>query len=188
MSKENTKKILVLLLIIWGSLVGYRTITFEEPKRVPLKYEKGKSFVRGGDKKTINDNALKVRFALLSDSNAISPGKPKDIFAPIIIKKIEPEKKVVLPQPLPIPEEILPTPEELEEKRVREELKNFRYLGYLNKKGEEQAFLAKDKDLFVVREKDRIIKDFFLKVIDKDSIIIQEKNTMIEITIDLTGG
>ena len=95
---DRKKQLLALVIVFWAFLIVYQTATYEEPRRVPLKYVKGQTIPQG-EVPSKGRSSLSVRLDLLQDQSRISLKKPKNIFAPV-------RKYVPPPPPPPSP----PTP------------------------------------------------------------------------------
>ncbi|HET6370195.1 MAG TPA: hypothetical protein VFG95_03300, partial [Nitrospiria bacterium] len=78
------------------------------------------------------------------------------------------------------------TPEEIALARAREELAQFRYLGYLNKGGQESAFLSKGKDLFIVTVGEEVQGRFVLRELSSGFAVIHDKGSGAEVTLTLS--
>jgi hypothetical protein len=73
--------------------------------------------------------------------------------------------------------------------QARRELSQFRYMGYLNKgPGRDQAFLAREGNLYIVGKGQTVFGTIFLKEVTSSYVILQEKNTQLEITLTISGG
>jgi hypothetical protein len=110
----------------------------------------------------------------------------------------------VLQSPLPVvaavvepPVSLGPTPEELAEqaarqqeelklKQVREQMGQYRYLGYLNQQGVHKAFVGKGKDIYILRKGDTLDGKFLVASIDPATIKLREPSTSLETTIYIT--
>lgn len=184
---DRKKKLLAILLTVWGILIVYRLSTQEEPKRVPLKYVKGQT-VSKREWIAREGSPLLVRLDLLKERAAISLRHNKNIFAPVRVYLPPPP-----PSPLPPPPPELPppppSPEELAIEQARRDLSQFRYLGYLNKgPGNEQAFLARQQELFIVGKGQPVSGTIVLKELTSSYVILQESNTRVEVTLTISGG
>jgi hypothetical protein len=98
-------------------------------------------------------------------------GSPKNIFA------------AVFPGQVPGPggvEVVQPTPEELALQAGRQELAQFRYLGYLSRAGRSEAFLAKGNALHIVQSGERIEQRILVKTITRLGVTLQDTTTNTE--------
>jgi len=183
---DRKKKLLAVLLMVWALLIGYRVAIQEEPKRVPLKYVKGQTVSK--DKVLPRTpSGMIVQLDRLKDRSVVTLKNTKNIFAPIQTRlPPPPPPPAPLPPPSPPPP---PTPEELALEQARRDLSQFRYIGYLNKgPGRDQAFLAREGNLFIVGKGQIISGTIYLKEVTSSYVILQEKNTQLEITLTISGG
>lgn len=183
---DRKKQLLGVLLVVWALLVVYRVATQEEPKRAPLKYVKGQTVSRS-EVAPRAPSGMTVQLDRLKDRPGITLGNPKNIFASLQTW-IAPPPPPPAPPPLPSPPPP-PTPEELAREQARRDLSQFRYLGYLNKGlGQDQAFLARERELFIVGKGQIVFGSIYLKEVTSSFVILQEKNTQLEITLTISGG
>jgi hypothetical protein len=89
-----------------------------------------------------------------------------------------------------------PTPEELAEqatrqqaelnlKQVREQMGQYRYLGYLSQQGVQKAFVGKGKDIYIIRKGDTLDGKFLVASIDPTTVKLREPSTSLETSLDL---
>ena len=65
------------------------------------------------------------------------------------------------------------------------ELAQFRYLGYLNRQGREEAFLSRDRELLIVRVGELIGPQVRIKAVTPTGVTLEETNAHIEKTVFL---
>lgn len=182
---DKKKKILYILLAALGIAVLYRLTTVPEEKMAPLKYKTGAKAVEKGMKgqgkglplQTVSRGAGSQEIGLpqveLSKLLSIKRRPPTDginLFSPFFIK--EPPKLPELPkQPLPPPVDPL-----------EEELKLFRFMGFLEKKEpfgrDKKIFLAKGQNIYIVKSGEIIEGRFKVNVMQgmiEISVIDSEK-------------
>lgn len=191
MRNLNPKSILIILLSVWAILIIYRIVSYEKPKTAPLKYVKGKAIIkaeeitaRDADKKA----GVGLRLDLLNKKLGDSVQITRNIFAPLYTPPPPPPKKPLAPPLPPKPEIKVPKPEEIAIEKSKTELKKFKYLGFLNKDGVNEAFLSKDNELISVKKGEIIKGKYLIKEITAATVIIQDKEIQIEETINLSGG
>jgi len=192
---------LIALLIVWVGLLVFRFLTSPEPQHVPLKYisrQKGSpraavivapkpSLARWpaihrpelpsqtpknifaplpGSKK--RGQARLRRASPLAKATSASPSPPKPM--------------VYVPQPSPPPPPP-PSPEEVaaeQAKRQREaaiqqarqQMSQYRFLGYVSENGEAKAFVGKGQDLFIVRNGEVLEGQVVISQIDGKSVTL----------------
>ena len=152
MSTRTQGIALLVLGAIWAGVVLWVVVSEPEPQRVPLTYVTGQA-VRAEMGRTPAGAGLYVHLdrlavarrqaeeALVSPKNIFAPlrsDEPKVALAKPLPKAPEPPPKPAAPAPPPPP-----SPEELAAQAARQELAQFRYLGYLNRPDKEEAFLSK---------------------------------------------
>jgi hypothetical protein len=82
-----------------------------------------------------------------------------------------------------VPQVHIPTPEEIAAERARQELSQFRVLGYLNKGDREEVFLARGGELFIAHQGELIQGQYFLKELGSGRVVLQDRATNVEVTI-----
>lgn len=188
MKNLNPKRLLIILLSIWGLLLFYRIATYEKPRTAPLKYVKGQAVIRqeeiterGEDKKGESRLRKDLLYKKLEASLQIS----RNIFAPLYTPP-PPVKKPSTPTTPPKPEIKVPTPEEIAMERSKAELNKFKYLGFMNKGGINEAFLSKENELISAKKGETIKGKYLLKDISPNTVLIQDKETLIEQSVSIS--
>ncbi len=109
---------------------------------------------------------------------------------------------VVVPPPLPVapppppPIPTGPTPEELAAiaerqqrellaRQAREQMAQYRYLGYADRDGHQQAFLGKGTEIYILQLGDRLDGKFLVAVIDPTVVVLRESVTNLEARIEM---
>ncbi len=121
-------------------------------------------------------------------------------------KYAPPPLPVVAAAPLPAPPPLVvaapppappgPTPEEwaaqavrqqaeLNLKQVREQMGQYRYVGYLSQHGVPTAFIGKGKDIYILRTGDTLDGKFLVASIDPTTVKLREPSTSLEASIEL---
>ena len=188
---------LFLLLGIWAGVAIWIIAAAPEPQRVPLAYVTGKAD-RANASRPQAGAGLKVNLDLLAAAQRRAQEAfvaPKNIFAPLPTEKVapahakrpapgSPTAPAVAAPPVPRP----PSPEELAAEAARQELAQFRYLGYLSRDGGQQAFLSKGKELYIVRTDETIEQRVRVKAVTPTSVTLQEPRSQAERTVPLVEG
>lgn len=203
LTQEQQKKILIALAAVLALLLIYRILTAEKPKTAPLTYKRGavaSSPVRQGVSSPAGGaDPLNV---FLERRVEKFPGVARDIFRmqnPAPKPKVDASK---LPPPVHVK-----TPEELAAEAAqaaadatraaaqaaadaaRADLSKFRFLGYLTDPGKENSlFLSKDSELFIVKSGDQVLKNYTLKETSKDSVVLLDTITRVEVRVYLSGS
>src|SRR5204863_10164882 len=117
---------------------------------------------------------------------------PKNIFAPLPTEKDKmalTHAKRRTPAPTTAPSVTAPavppppSPEELAAQAARQELAQFRYLGYLSRDGREEAFLSKGKELYIVRSEETIEERVRVKTVTPTGVTLQEIRSQVVRTV-----
>lgn len=124
------------------------------------------------------------------------------------VKHASPPIHVVATMPQPAPPPVVdapppappgPTPEELAElaarqqeelnlRQVREQMGQYRYLGYLSQHGVQKAFVGKGKDIYIIRKGDKLDGKFLVASVDPTIVRLKEPTTSLETSIELKKG
>lgn len=188
----NSKKLLILLLFILGLLLGYRVLFSEDQKTVPLKYTKGTVSTL---KKEGGTASLTLRTELLNQEPPSSLAETKNIFAPLTSPKPPPPPVITPPPPppppplLPPPEIRGPTPEELALAQARNELTEFRYIGFLDRgNGVQEGFFTRRQEAVLAKKGEVLFGHFMIKELSGNLAVIEETATHAEVTLQLSEG
>jgi hypothetical protein len=103
--------------------------------------------------------------------------------APPLAETMSPVAPVAPPVAPPVPPG--PTQEELARQAGRQELAQYRYLGYLIRGGRDEAFLSKGKDLHIVKAGETIDQHVLVKAIAPTGVTLQETASQVEHTVAL---
>jgi hypothetical protein len=79
------------------------------------------------------------------------------------------------------------TAEEVAADLARADLSKFRFLGYLTDK-DSSLFLSKEGELFIVKSGETVLKNYQIKAVGKDHVVMQDTVTKVEVRIELTGS
>ena len=92
------------------------------------------------------------------------------------------------PEPTPekLAEQAARQQEELNLKQVREQMGQYRYLGYLSQQGVQKAFVGKGKDIYIIRKGDTLDGKFLVASIDPSIVKLREPTTSLETSLELT--
>jgi hypothetical protein len=186
LTREQEKKVFVVLAAVLALLVVYRVMSAEKQKTAPLTYRPGAvaaSPVRTGlSSPAVGTDPLLIFFAKREEK---FPGVARDIFR---MANPAPKPKAaplpVGPPPPTVPEK---TPEEIAAEASRADLAKFRFLGYLTDK-ENSLFLSKDGELFIVKSGETVQKNYKVKEAGIDHVVLVDTVTRVEVRIELTGG
>lgn len=190
---------------VWCVVILMRLFTAEAPQEVPLTFVSGKPAATTRAAVGAADPWQVTRVSL--HAQEIPEGPKKNIFAPlgestavgattVVAKRVKrqpfPVVAVVAPvvPPGPTPEELAEQAarqqEELKLKQVREQMGQYRYLGYLNQQGVHKAFVGKGTDIYIIRTGDTLDGKFLVASIDPTSVKLKEPTTNLETSLALT--
>ena len=170
---------LLILLGIWAGAALWVFTQSSEPQRVPLTYVSGQKAKREASRGK-SESGLKIQLALLAANRQRTEkalGSPKNIFAPVFPGQGNFDVAGAITNPVPI---IQPTPEELALQAGRQELAQFRYLGYLSRGGRDEAFLAKGNALHIAKAGETIEQRILVKAISPSGVMLQETSSKAE--------
>ena len=73
----------------------------------------------------------------------------------------------------------------LKVKQAREQMAQFRYLGYLNQNGERKGFVGKGHEIYIVRQGDTLDDRFLVATIDANAVTLRDAAQNLETTLQL---
>jgi hypothetical protein len=192
LTREQEKKLLVVLLVALAGLAGYRTFTGEEQKIAPLTYTRGMVASSPVRKGLATPSGTDTLTAFLERRTERYPGVSRDIFR---MENPAPKPKPVPKPPetppvvtLPTPTVPVKSPEEIAREEARADLGKFRFLGYVAERRDSSLFLSKDGELFIVKSGDALIKSYRVKEAGRDFVVLQDTATKVEVRVDLSGS
>ena len=125
---------------------------------------------------------------------------PRNIFAPLknphapktVKATSQAVKHAPLPNPLQAPHRPAgPSPAELAARQAREEMRQYKFLGYLTKEGIQQGFLSKDDTIYIVKAGETLETGITIRSIDPTEVVlsrhVKQTDTTIETTLPLTN-
>lgn len=180
--------LLIGLALIWLTLLAFEAM--EEPivQRVPLKYKSGQT-AQSADP----DGAplLALSKHRKKDDTSITFTTPRNIFAPLGepgAPKISPSavhKPKTSPPPTPSPGTKRadsprtvpagPSAEELAAQQARQQLNQYRYLGYLQKEGQSQVFLSNGQAIYIAQQGETLEGDIHILSIEPTSVVLSKR-------------
>jgi hypothetical protein len=133
-------------------------------------------------------------FAPLGESTAVGAttvmatrakrATPATLPPPPVVADVSPP---VPPGPTPeeLAEQAARQQEELKLKQLREQMGQYRYLGYLSQQGVQKAFVGKGTDIYIIRTGDTLDGKFLVASIDPTTVKLKEPTTSLETSLDL---
>ena len=200
------------LIMLWIALVYAFLIDVPPPEEVPLKYQSGKAVTRSAAANSVEEwevHSLRAQTRQLPETpkrNIFTAGsitRPSDPQAIVTQQKKQERLKAALATPATTPSPPSPTPEELalqqealaaqaahqqEELRrqqLQEQMRQYRYLGYVNQNGVQKAFLGKGREIYIIREGDTLDGKFMVALIDPTTVRITDSTSKLEVALKL---
>lgn len=210
MSSSLQRYLLLGLGGVWCVLILMRILTAEAPQEVPLTFVSGKSAAKTRAITGTPDPWQVKRVS--TQAREMPEGPKKNIFAPLgestivgattLVAKRAKRATQAPPPPPPVVAVFAPTappgptPEELAEQAarqqealklnyLREQMGQFRYLGYLSQQGVQKAFVGKGKAIYIIREGDKLDGKFLVASINPATVKLREPTTSLETSIEL---
>ncbi|TKB79604.1 MAG: hypothetical protein E8D45_03850 [Nitrospira sp.] len=205
MSEQQKKLVMIGLMSLCVLAVVWRVLGTEEPAHVPLKYVSGQPGPREGSGGQPDSGLRPAGVDQLLPGHAKATHefkKPKNIFAPLNMREEQAETagkpvargggrrplgSFVPPSAVAAPPPPPPSPEELAAQAARDELGRYRYLGYLNRQGRNQAVLAKEQKLHIVWTGETIEGRVMVKAITSTAVTLQEVPSQVEQILQLSS-
>ena len=191
MTNQHKVMILVGLFVAWGSITAYQMSEFSESSSGNLSSPKPHG---NPTLPSVKDLSLEQSFP--NSRQIVTFAQPRDIFAPLgmrngVVKQEVPVTTPSSPSIAPIsPAPPSPSPSELAAQRAREQLNQFRFLGYLTKGGESQAFLTNGQAIYIVKQGEMLEGQIQVNKIEPETIVLSmqiwETGNQIQATIPLT--
>lgn len=207
----RTPKIQRYVLFALGGLLlcvlAFRLTGDEPPREVPLKFTSKLNVTKaqsafGLDVKSLETPARTgaakpARNIFVAGAQALSVESP----APRLVARkktpvVAPVVEAAIAPPPPAPDPPGPTPEELATqaaaqerelklKQLKEQMSQYRYLGYVSHDGDSKAFLGKGHEIYIIRQGDKLDGKFVVAVVEPASVKIRETESSLETTIQL---
>jgi len=191
MTNQQKGIVLVGLLVAWGGLTTYQMWESSEPNPNNLS-----SSLQHGHSTLPSVKDLSLEQSFPNTRKIVTFSQPRNIFAPIGLRNVV--AKPVIPITPPVNREHAPSspappgpsPAELAAQRALEQLNQFRFLGYLTKRGESQAFLTNGQAIYIVKQGEMLEGQVQVNKIEPETIVLStqiwETGTHIQATIPLT--
>ena len=197
------------LMGLWVTVAAVQVSSLPELGEVPLTYTSGQRVAKAATS-TVTDDALELRPMRMVAAHL--PSTPtRNIFE--AAETSTSDKRVVratvtknaVPPPLPVPVVAMPvvppappmpSPEEVAEQAarlarerarqpLRDVLAQYRYLGALTGQGEQQAFLGKGQEIYIIHLGDTLDGQFQVAAITPTTVKIFAAQSDVETTIQL---
>ncbi len=189
LTKTQQIEFLAFLAAVIVVILVYQRVREETPRTQPLTHMRGMKVAspvrRGG--------AAADPLAVVLDRRSEKyPGVVVDIFRMNVLAPVVKHQPVIVAEPVaavsvPTIMVAVKTPEEIAADAARSDLSTFRFLGYLTDK-DSSLFLSKDGELFIVKSGDTVLKNYQVKTVGKDQVVLYDTVTKVEVRIELTGS
>lgn len=197
------------LLCLLVALVGVRWMTETDPQQVPLRYKTGPRPDAIPNQQRQGDEYAVKSMKILDDSLPMTP--KRNLFVPMervqqtaavhrLVVRQKPVAPVVQPPPqvqVPVPPPPQqPSPEEVAAvaarqqkdalvRQLREQMGQYRYLGYLQQDGRHRAFLGKGTEIYIIHQGDILEGKFLVAGIEATAVILKERQNELEARLEL---
>ena len=189
MTNQHKGLLLLGLFVAWGGVTFYQ-LTDSGSVDSPSAKPQDESPLP-----PLNDLALDQNFPNARQNAKFS--QPRNIFALQGQQKPQPKQNTPIPssskttQTTPPPPPPGPSPAELAAQRAREQLNQYRFLGYLTRGGESQAFLTNGQAIYIVKQGEMLEGRVQVHKIEPETVVlstqIRETGNHIQATIPLTS-
>jgi len=164
------KKVILALLLVSFIILFVKNLTKEEPKRIKeLTYRTGVPVASAGE---LNPELPRLKKEFLPPKREKFRMGGRGIFEPL---KFVRRKPPAPPPPPPAPEPIH-EPEPPKETPMEKAVANFTFIGFLESERVKTIFLSRDEEIFIVKEGDKILKEYLVKKITDSNIVISSQN------------
>lgn len=194
---NRQRLILFVLVILFGVAVIWSYTAMPRPKTVStLKYSPGQQLKTGAlTAKSLPGTAADSRvlkIGLLEQEKLSFKGYRRNIFKPVFVDELKLLKQkasaVKPPPPLPVPPVKTAPVEPVQPVVAQPEsaaLARFTFLGFLKKGAHRTIFLAKDKDIILVKKGDKVAGRYEASSITDQALTLLVTDTGDEIVIPL---
>jgi Tfp pilus assembly protein PilP len=191
MTNQQKGFVLIGLFVAWGGMMAYQMA--DDPE------SGGNNPSAPGAQAhstlpSVHDLSLEATFP--NSRQTVTFTQPRNIFAPfgsprMVAKQERP--KASQPSPViatPPPAPPGPSPGELAAQRARQQLNQFRFLGYLTKGGVSQAFITNGQAIYIVKQGEMLEGQVQVNKIEPETIVLSTKiwetGNQVQATIPLT--
>ena len=191
MTNQQKGLVLVGLFVAWGGLTVYQMSDFSE-----LSSSDNPSSMPQANSTLPSVKDLSLDQSFPNSRQIVTFSQPRNIFAPLGLRKvvakqktpITPPSQPTIAPPSPVPPG--PSPSDLAAQRARQQLNKFRFLGYLTKGGESQAFLTNGQAIYIVKQGEMMEGQVQVNKIEPETIVLStqilETGNQVQATIPLT--
>ncbi len=186
MTNQQKGFVLVGLILAWGGLTVYQMSETSDSSSSDLTTAMTQTLF---PLPSVKDLSLEESFPNARQIATFS--QPRNIFAPFglpdVVSLTSPPNPIADP-PAPVPPG--PSAADLAIQRARQQLNQFRFLGYLTKGGESQAFLTNGQAIYIVKQGEMLAGKVQVHKIEPENIVLStqiwETGNQVQATIPLT--
>lgn len=212
MTAPTKPVVLCGLLCILLALIGVRWMTETAPQEVPLRFKSGPRPDATTNQRGQSDEYAVLPMKLLGDDLPVTP--KRNLFVAMERSQLTAAARTIsarkpansaAPPPPPAPPQVQtpvpppppqPSPEELAAvaarqqkealvRQLREQMGQYRYLGYLQQDGRQRAFLGRGTDIFIIHQGDTLEGKFLVAGIEATAVILKERQNELEARLEL---
>ncbi|MFO0699940.1 MAG: hypothetical protein U0236_11975 [Nitrospira sp.] len=191
------------LIAVWVAMVYVNVLTVPPQQAVPLKYKSGQVATAKQDDGTtevweVRSLKPQVKDLPVTPTKNLFAGttgsRPQNAEARNVTRKRKPPAIVVeapatapvpTTPPPPSPEELARQQEALRLQQLREQMAQYRYLGYVNQNGVQKAFLGKGRELYILHEGETLDGKFQVVLIEATSVKLVDSESKLETMLKL---
>ncbi|MBX3349023.1 MAG: hypothetical protein KF747_09785 [Nitrospira sp.] len=191
------------LIAVWVAMVYVNVLTVPPQQAVPLKYKSGQVVTAKQDDGStevwdVRSLKLQVQDLPVTPTKNLFAGTtvshPQNTEARNAARKkksstIVAETPATAPAPTtppPLsPEELASQQEALRLQQLREQMAQYRYLGYVNQNGVQKAFLGKGREIYILKEGEMLDGTFQVVLIEATSVKLLDADSKLEQTLKL---
>ncbi|MFA9561295.1 MAG: hypothetical protein ACERKU_03085 [Nitrospirota bacterium] len=193
MTNQQKGLVLVGLFVAWGGLSVYQMSDSSESSSTD-----NSSTLQQTNSRLPSVKDLSLDQSFPNSRQIVTFSQPRNIFAPLGLRKVVAKQKTPITptpsrptsapsSPAPPPG---PSPSDLAAQRARQQLNQFRFLGYLTKGGESQAFLTNGQAIYIVKQGEMMEGQVQVNKIEPETIVLStqvlETGNQVQATIPLT--
>lgn len=196
---NRQRLILFILLIVFAVAAIWSYSAFPRPKTVSsLTFKPGQQAkpeaLSAGNKSTVTDDGTVLKISQLDSDTSLFKGYRRNIFKPVFFDELKIMRQKTVAAKIPPPKvpigPVVPTVPVAQGDPVVVQpeaatLARFTFLGYLKKGAVRTIFLAKEKDIFLVKTGDKIAGRYEATEISDQALTLTVTDTGDEIVIPL---
>lgn len=207
MTDHHKWRLLGWLALVWLALGLIRVMTDPEPQRIPLVFRSAHPVVAASARTAAHGPTLVRPIQAEAGDPPFTP--PKNIFAPLeplteapngrsvnaqdrAPGNIQPAAPATVSSPasalaLPPPshEDLATQRTHQQREQARQQMAQYRFLGYLSRGGEQRAFLQKGREIYIMRPGEMAEGHIQVMAIDPGAVTLKETATNLEATLPL---